>query len=63
MVIDISDVMRERAANTNIVRRDQQSVDDNIVDFNADKLQKKISERKMARAKRNLQAAAKKLGW
>lgn len=61
MVIDISDAVMKKAVN-NIVRREQ-PVDDNIVDFNADKLQKKISERKRARAKRNLQAAAKKLGW
>lgn len=61
MVIDISDAVMKKAVN-NIVRREQ-PVDNNIVDFNADKLQKKISERKRARAKRNLQAAAKKLGW
>lgn len=61
MVIDISDAVMKKA-NNNIVRREQ-PVDNNIVDFNADKLQKKISERKRARAKRNLQAAAKKLGW
>lgn len=63
MVIDISDAVMKKAANNNIVRREQQPVDNNIVDFNADKLQEKISERKRARAKRNLQAAAKKLGW
>ncbi len=63
MVIDISDAVMKKATNNNIVRREQQPVDNNIVDFNADKLQKNISERKRARAKRNLQAAAKKLGW
>lgn len=63
MVINLFDAPREMSGNSNVVRRERQSADDNIVDFNADELQKKISERKRSRAKRNLQAAAKKLKW